>query len=134
MDIKKFVSTHDIDYTKNTVSKGWLINIQNDLGCAIGPQLMDYLMNYGYPGYESVEFYGINSKQALEYDMILQNIYIHKYFPKTLGYIALESLGEGDYILADENDKVYRYVSESDEIINVDILLFDYIQERFVEE
>ena len=65
--------------------------------------------------------------------MVKQTLYLHKYYPITRGFIALENQGEGDYYIVDENDNVYEYDSELEELTNKNIKVFDYILDRFVQ-
>ncbi|MCD7822654.1 MAG: SMI1/KNR4 family protein [Oscillospiraceae bacterium] len=134
MDIKEFVHNKDVDFTKNLIGKSDIRAVEKELGVKIGSQLEEYLLEYGYLGFESVELYGVNSRQKLKSDMVTQTLYLHKYFRKTKPYIAIESFGDGDYRLVDPDDNVYRYISDGDDLTSTGKKLFDYILERFEEE
>ena len=75
----------------------------------------------------------MNSRQGLESDMVKQTRYLHKYFPATFAYVALENQGEGDYYLVNSNDEVYEYFSEQGQLLKTGLTLFDYIVQRFEE-
>ena len=63
--------------------------------------------------------------------MIKQTEYLHKYFAKTNGLIALENQVEGDYYLVNSNDQVFEFDSELYELTDTGIGLEDYILQRF---
>ncbi len=65
--------------------------------------------------------------------MVKQTKYLNKYFPKTVGFIALENAGDGEYILVSSKDDVSEYFSEEDRITKTRWKLFDYIVKRFQE-
>lgn len=131
MAYKKFVEENDVDFTKNLVNEKELLQLEKSVGVTFGPQLKEYILTYGYLGFMAVEFYGVNSKQKEKSDLITQTLYLHKYFEKTQPYIAFENVGEGKYILLDENDTVYSYSSEQDIIQSLGLELNEYILKRF---
>lgn len=133
MDIKEFVEKNNLEKCKNLIKAEQLNNIEKEIKIKFGNELKKYILEYGYLAYEYIELYGINSKQGIESDMVKQTLYLHKYFPKTINYIALENQGDGNYYILDSNDKVYRYISEQDKIIDIELRLFDYIMNRFKE-
>ena len=59
--------------------------------------------------------------------------HLHKYFPKTINYIAIENRGDGNYYIVDSNDNIYKYISEQDKIVDMQLKLFKYIMNRFNE-
>lgn len=133
MSIEDFIQQNNVDYSSNRIAEQDISIMEILLGVTFGKQLRQYITQYGYLGFEYVELFGINGRQGTSSDMIQQTQYLHKYFKKTLSYIALEDQGDGDYYLLDQNDTVYRYLSSKDEIICQDIQLFDYILKRFFE-
>lgn len=133
MNIVEFIENNDVDYTKNVIDESFIGTLELETGCKFGPELIKYILSYGYLGFEDVELYGVNSNQGIDSDMISQTKYMHKYFEKTSGFVALENLGEGDYILVDSADNVYEYDTEVGEIIDVKYRLFGYILKRFTE-
>ena len=133
MTYQEFVKTNDVDYTLNLIDEKTLDDIQKSIGLRFGTQLKSYVLNYGYLGYEEIEFYGINSKQKGNSDLIKQTQYLHKYFDKTKNYFAFENVGEGFYILVSENDDMLSYSSEADKIVSLKMKLNDYIIRRLTE-
>ena len=133
MDIKEFVDKNNLEKCKNLIKAEQLNNIEKEIKIKFGNELKKYILEYGYLAYEYIELYGINSKQGIDSDMVKQTLYLHKYFPKTINYIAIENQGDGNYYILDSNDKVYIYISEQDKIIDTELRLFDYIMNRFKE-
>ena len=131
MKMQEFIKNNDVIYTKNIVDSKTIKTIEKELGVSFGDELTHYILEYGFLAYKHVEFYGINSKQMLESDMIKQTKYLNKYFPKTIGFIAFENKGDGDYILVSSEDDVYEFLSEDDQVQKTDLQLFDYILKRF---
>lgn len=134
MNLNEFVCKHDVDFAAHLISRNDVSLAEETLGIKFGPQLEEYLLDYGYLGFESTEFYGMNSRQGLESDLIVQTKYLHKYYSSTMQYIALENNGEGDYILLDTDDNVYQFVSEEGSLKPLCTKLVDYILKRFTEE
>ncbi len=91
------------------------------------------ILKYGYLAYRYIEFYGINSVQKKESDMVKQTKYLNQYFNRTIGYVALENIGDGTYALVSPEDKVYEYSSDDNSIRDTEMKLFDYILSRFKE-
>ena len=133
MDIEKFVLKHNIDHSNSPINVDVLEQAEKAIGVHFGEELTEYLLKYGYLGFEYVEFYGINSRQGLKSDMIEQTLYLHKYFPATASFIALEDQGEGDYYLVDSQDTVYEYDSSLKELRKTSFSLFESITKRFEE-
>jgi len=130
MVYKEFIKQNDVDYTKNLVNEQELVELEKIIELTFGSQLKDYILSYGYLGFEEIEFYGINSKQKENSDLITQTLYLHTYFQKTRQYIAFENIGEGRYILVDECDNMYSYSSEQDSIRSLGVDLGEYILGR----
>ena len=134
MEIHEFICKHDVDFAAHLIHRAELELAEKTLEIKFGPQLSQYLLDYGYLGFESVEFYGMNSRQGLNSDMITQTQYLHKYYAATVPYVALENYGEGDYILVDAEDRVFRFISEENALTATGKKLFDYILTRFQAE
>ena len=134
MDIHAFICKNNVDFAAHLISKADLELAENDLENKFGPQLSEYLLDYGYLGFESVEFYGMNSRQGLKSDIITQTHSLHQYYPATGPYVAFENYGEGDYMLVDSEDHIFRFISEESKVIKTDWQLFDYILARFQAE
>ena len=133
MTLDEFIKRNNVTSTSRLVNETVLDEIEKNNGLSFGKQLKKYVLEYGYLSYKHVELYGINSNEIEDSDMIKQTLYIHKYYPITRGFIALENQGEGDYYIVDENDNVYEYDSELAELSNKNIKVFDYILNRFVQ-
>ena len=131
MKLKNFVKSNDVDFTNHLISSDHIHEIEKEIGVSIGRDLKEYLLSYGYLGFKHIEFYGVNSVQMNESDMIKQTKYLHKYFPKSSNFTALGNLGEGLYSLIDKNDMIYEYDTENDVIVDKQQKLFDYIYEQF---
>lgn len=131
MDIRKFVIDNKLEFTHNTIEEKEIEPLQNTIGVTIGPELKDYILNYGYLAYKHIELYGINSKQLLKSDLITQTLYLHKYFPKVSNFIALENYGDGKYIVVSSQDDVFEYDSEKNLLKDTESKLSEYIINRF---
>ena len=131
MNIKQFVLSNDVDYSNALIDETLLKQAESALGVKFGDELKTYLLQYGYLGYSFVEFYGMNSRQKLESDLVKQSLYLHKYFPKTQSYVVIENQGEGDYYLVDSQDTVYEFITETNNLIAKQMKLFDFIVSRF---
>ncbi len=131
MDMKTFISSNQVDFSSNTIDVKMLGTVETAVGVKFGDELTEYVLKYGYLGFEFVELYGVNSRQRLDSDMIKQTIYLHKYFPKTNHYVAIENQGDGDYYLVDGKDYVFEFDTSQKEIINTNMKLFSYILQRF---
>lgn len=133
MGIKEFIDSRNVEFTQNTIDKNQISQIAEIMGVQVGNELNKYILEYGYLSYEYVELYGVNSRQFDKSDMITQTIYLHKNFIKTKNYIALENIGDGLYVIVDEHDYVYKFDSEIDEIQKLEMKVFEYIVNRFLE-
>lgn len=133
-NLKEFVVKNRIEYSKNLVSEPELYMLKAELNLKFGLELTEYILNYGYLAYDSIEFYGINSKQKIKSDMLTQTLYLNKYFVATTNLIAFENLGEGEYILIDFQDRMYRFISEENKLEKLDLDLNEYIIKRLKKE
>ena len=134
MDIKQFIQENDVLKSNSLIEASTINDVENTIGIKVGKQLIEYITTYGYLIFEDVELYGITARQGIEEsDMVKQTLYLHKYFPGTKGYIALENQGDGDYYIVDSTDTVYEFISEQDKLNNTGLKLFDYIIKRFEE-
>ena len=133
MDIKQFIVENNVDQSNALIDVKLLEQAEKEVGLRFGEELTEYLLKYGYLSYEYIELYGMNSRQGLESDMVKQTLYLHKYFPATQGYVALENQGEGDYYIVNSNDEVYEYISEQNKLLKTGMNLNQYILHRFQE-
>lgn len=85
-----------------------------------------------YLGYKHIELFGVNNHQGINSDMLNKTLRLHKNFEKTMGLIAIEDQGDGDYYLVDSNDMIYRFVVANNELCSQNIYLFEYILQRFL--
>lgn len=131
--LKDFVNNNDIIKAQQCVDENFLIKIQMSFGIKMGKELTDYILNYGFLIYDSVELYGINAKQKECSDLISQTIYLHKYFDKTKGFFALENIGDGMYSVINSNDEVFVFDSIENVINKTNLSLNEYILKRFNE-
>lgn len=133
MNIKEFIYINNVEKCKNLINMEQLKKIESKIGINFGSELKEYILEYGYLAYKYIELYGINSIQQLDSDMVKKTLYLHEYFTTTINYIAIENQGDGNYYILDSNDKVYKYISEQDKIIDTKLKLFEYIMNRFKE-
>ena len=131
MDIKHFISENNVDKCNALIDVEMLEQAEQLIGVRFGKELREYLLKYGYLGYDYIELYGINARQGMDSDMVKQTLYLHLYFPITRPYVALENQGDGDYYLINSNDEVYEYNSEQEKMMDVGMSLFEYILQRF---
>ena len=131
MNIYEFAENNEVYHSKDLIDADTIADIERGAGLSFGPELTEYVLKYGYLAYKHIELYGINAVQKNESDMVKQSIYLHSYFPKTVGYIALENMGDGDYVLVSPDDEVVEFSSEEDLIKETRLKLFDYIVKRF---
>ena len=131
MTLKEFIKIHDVDYSYNRVNESFLSEMERVLGVKIGKQLKDYIISYGYLGYEYVELFGVNNSQLTNSDMIKRTVFLHEKFESTRGLIALEDQGDGDFYLVDCQDMVYRFAVGSNKLTKTNLTLEEYILDRF---
>ena len=132
--LKWFISTHNVDCSYKPANADVLDKAEKAMGVTIGAQLKRYLVDYGYLGYGSVEFYCIIQRLGLASDMVRQTKYLHECFPKTNGYIAFGTHGDGIYILVDSSDVVYIYDTIKDQLSLEDPSISHYILNRLLDE
>ena len=126
-----FIQSHDVDYTKTPANDTIVKNAESKLGVKFGPQLYKYLTQYGYLGYEHVEFHGITKQQGLNSDMVKDTLKVHKLSSDTKNMVVIENQGEGDYFLVDSEDKVYEFDVNMGKVVPTKYSLFRYIEYRF---
>ena len=132
MSLDTFVMEHNVEKSICPPDIELFEAVKGKIGVEIGVQLKDYLLQYGYLAYESVELYGVNTRQGLESDLVKQTMYLHHYFPCANPFIAIENRGEGIYSLVDGRDEVYFFIPENNgEIQDTGMQLYEYILKRF---
>lgn len=131
MNLDTFVRQHDVDHSNSRIDVPTLEQAEKTIGIKFGDELTEYLLKYGYLGFEYVELYGMNARQGLNSDLVTQTQYMHKYYPDTSSLIAIENQGEADYYLVDSDDNVYEYDTNIKQLRKTDLKLFEYIVRRF---
>lgn len=126
-----FIQSHDVDFSKTPANDTIVKNAESKLGVKFGPQLYKYLTQYGYLGYEHVEFHGITKQQGLNSDMVKDTLKVHKLSSDTKNMVVIENQGEGDYFLVDSKDKVYEFDINMGKVVPTKYSLFRYIEYRF---
>lgn len=126
-----FIQSHDVDYSKTPANDSIVKNAESKLGVKFGPQLYKYLTQYGYLGYEHVEFHGITKRQGLNSDMVKDTLKVHKLSQDTRNMVVIENQGEGDYFLVDSKDKIYEFDINMGKVVPTKYSLFRYIENRF---
>lgn len=131
MSLEQFIEKNEVDKTTNLVDESVIAEAEEQLEVTFGTQLKQYILKYGYLGYEYAELYGMNSNENLKSDLVEQTKYLHKYYPETKNYIAIENQGEGDYYLVDQSDMVFEYDTDMEKMTSIGCTLFEYIVKRF---
>ena len=131
MSLEQFIEKNEVDKTTNLVDESVIAEAEEKLEVTFGAQLKQYILKYGYLAYEHAELYGMNSNEKLKSDLVEQTKYLHKYYPETKNYIAIENQGEGDYYLVDQSDMVFEYDTDTGKLTAADCTLFEYIAKRF---
>ena len=131
MELKEFIRSHNVDMARERVDSYTLLEMADAISCRFGTELEAYILNYGYLGYQYVEFCGINARQLEKSDMIKLSCVLHARSPQTCGYIVLESVGDGFYVLVNEEDMVFDFDEGSGEMVATGKALNDYILDRF---
>lgn len=126
-----FIENNEVDYTNKLIDRKSLSKIESTYGFILGKKLKKYILTYGYLGYKYVELNGINNVSKEKSDLVKETISINNKFERTKGLLVIENQGDGDYILVDKDDMVYRFLSEINDLQPRNIDLFDYILERF---
>jgi len=130
VELEQFINDN-CDFTSNTISLELLKKIEQDCGIKFGSQLSYYIIKYGYLGYEDIELYGINSKEGINSDLLVQTRYLHDYFENTKSFIVIDKMGEFLYSLVDKDDNIYVYDINNKTCKFLNIKLFDYVLKRF---
>lgn len=100
------------EYSNQPASPDTVQAAQAKLGCKFGKQLRDYLIEFGYLAFGSVELYGITERQKLNSDLVKTTLMLHKQWPVTSDKTAIENQGDATYILVDGSDKVYEFIPD----------------------
>lgn len=100
-----------------------------------GPQLSDYLRNFGAISFGTVEFNGITEAKKNNSSLVRNTVYLRDAFPgKLTGMVLLEDRGDGDYILCDTGDHIWHFTPEvSTDLVDSGMDLIDYTIRRHKE-
>ena len=131
MELKNFISSHDVDMASERIDNNTMFEMSSLLSFDFGTELVTYIQKYGYLGYRYVEFCGINARQMERSDMVKQTLALRARCPQTDKYVVLERVGDGFYVLVDEEDAVYDFDEDSETLTPTGKALNDYILERF---
>ncbi|MCD7883436.1 MAG: SMI1/KNR4 family protein [Lachnospiraceae bacterium] len=131
MSLETFILNHNVDRGRDLIDSDFLKKAENEVEVKFGNELKQYLLTYGYLGYGYAELYGMNLRMGLNSDMVKQTLYLHKYYPVTAQYVALENQGDGDYYLVDSNDRVFEFETGEAQLRETGWSLFEYIEQRF---
>ena len=132
--LAKYIQENNVEYSDSCIKESEIKTIENVMEVKFGSCLTEYLSKYGYLSFGFVELYGVTKKQGLNSDLVRQTLYLHRWFPNTVGLIAIDNQGEGDYFLVNSEDKVFEYDSELDMLYDTKINLEEYILNRFKSE
>lgn len=128
-----FLSEHPNNFiSKGKQPKSALKKISEELNFQTGPQLKNYLLNYGFLSFESVEIFGIGVKESGRLDIINETKNLKKNFQLPNGYIIIEKIGDGLTIVCDESDNVYEFIYNG-EPNKLNIKFDEYLISRFTE-
>lgn len=132
MTLANFVKENGVVTTLYKIPENRIPQYEKVLGVKMGPQLKRYILNYGLLMYKHIRLFGINYIQKYESDMVTETLFLHKDFgDKTRNLIAVEDQGDGDYYLVDEEDRVFRFICDCNELEETGLTLNQYILERF---
>ncbi|MBQ8058111.1 MAG: SMI1/KNR4 family protein [Ruminococcus sp.] len=133
MSLKSIIGNRAIDVSPSPIGEDEFGMVELYLEAKLGDELKEYLVEYGYIGYNFVEMFGVNSKMGARSSMIKKTMYLHENYKQTQGLIAVEDQGDGDYYLVDENDKVYRFLQSREELTDIGCDLYTYISDRLAQ-
>lgn len=132
MTLDNFVEKYGVVSTLYSVPEDKIPKYENMLSVKMGPQLKRYILNYGLLMYKYIRLFGINYIQDDSSDMVTETLFLHKEFGnKTRNLIAIEDQGDGDYYLVDEEDRVFRFICDCNELEETGLTLNQYILKRF---
>lgn len=105
--VKKYEG--QIEFSKNLITEKDLELCEKEMEVVFGAKLKEYVLDYGYLAKDDVEFYGINSKQLLNSDMVKNTISLHKEFEETKDKVLFASFIDSIYYLVDKDDMVFKF-------------------------
>lgn len=124
----------DVAMSPNPPTRQTIESTEEAVGFRFGPMLKSYLMAFGYLGRGAVELYGINDVQKCQSDMVKTTLNVREYHKGCEGYVVVDNLGDGQYILCDGEDMVYELPEDGDTPpMPVNMNLLGYVVKRFSE-
>ena len=124
----------EVDVSPNPPTEQTITAAEASIGFKFGRMLKSYLLSFGYLGHGAIELYGINEIQKCQSDMVMTTLNIREYHRGCNGYVVIDNLGDGQYILCDKNDIVFRLPEDCNlPPVCLDIDLLQYIINRFSE-
>ena len=102
------------------------------LGMTFGPEMSEYLSDYGAIAFGSVEFNGLTETKQNDSSLVRNTAFLREAFPGKLNNLALlEDRGDGDYALCDGSDHIWFFTPElSLELVDSGMDLIDYTLQR----
>ena len=124
----------DADVSPNPPTAQTVEAAESAVGFRFGTMLKSYLMAFGYLGYGAVELYGINEIQKSKSDMVKTTLNIREYHKGCEGYVVIDNLGDGQYILCDQSDMIYELPEDNNTPpVSMSMNLMQYVVKRFSE-
>ena len=102
------------------------------LNFKFGPELREYLQNFGFVLFSGIELMGINERQKEKSDLIKTTKFLRQDYGCMNSYVVIENVGDSLYAVCDVNDKMFEFVIGTDTMpqpMNLD--LYQYICKRF---
>ena len=98
------------------------------LGMAFGPEMSEYLSDYGAIAFGSVEFNGLTETKKDNSSLVRNTEFLREAFPGRLNGLALlEDRGNGAYALCDGFDRIWFFTPElSFDLVDSGMDLIDY--------
>lgn len=122
------------EVSPNPPTKQTIQSAEDAVGFRFGPMLKLYLTRFGYLGYGAVELYGINEVQKCQSDMVKTTLNIREYHKGCEGYVVIDNLGDGQYVLCDQQDMVYELPEDANVTpVPMRVNLVQYVVKRFSE-
>ncbi len=130
-DLDQFLSEHEdlIETPESKPDRDAVRDMLLSVGIARADDLEQYLVMYGWLAMGGIEFYGMSGNGSS--DMRDMTNRLHKTFCMTDGYAALESRGDGFFVMCDGHGRVFLFNTESKSLMDMKIQLREYIMKRF---
>jgi hypothetical protein len=102
------------------------------LNFKFGPELREYLQDFGFILFSGVELMGINERQKERSDLIKTTEFLREDYSCMNSYVVIENVGDSLYVVCDTNDRMYEFIIGTDSTpqpMNID--LHQYICKRY---